>query len=105
MEEAIKKVAKEAGTGFIKSAVERNEGLNCVTVRVELPASANYSIQYYLPVDVPMSDEQHHRIVTAKGNFITTDDGRARAYNDALNAAEKAPDGDDYNELLRLMGA
>lgn len=75
LEEAVKKVASVAPRGAIQAGIARHEGLYCITYRVELPKTANYRINLFVPIGVPTSEEQHHRIVSSKGAYITTTEG------------------------------
>lgn len=66
-EEVVKKLASATGADLIKRNVAANGGLYCWTCKVELPQEAHYDINFYKPVDVPISEAQEFNILNAKG--------------------------------------
>lgn len=70
-EKVIEMLAKDAGKDVI-SRLNKNPdtgGLYFWTCKVEKPKSANYEIEYYKPVGVPISESMHGLIKDVKGTF------------------------------------
>ena len=70
--EVLQKLAKAAPSTAIK-AQAKEDGLYAWTVRVDLPESADYAIEYYQPQGVPMGNAQEFGIMTVKGYSMPID--------------------------------
>jgi hypothetical protein len=71
--EAIAKVAKAAGAEMIRRQVKECGGMYVWSVKVLLPADADYKIEFYAPVNVPMKASEEYRIVDVKGSIVPMD--------------------------------
>ena len=71
--EAIEKVAKAAGKDTIRRQLKECGGMYVWTVKVLLPPAANYSINFYQPVNVPMGEVKEYRITDSKGHIAPLD--------------------------------
>lgn len=68
-EEAIKRVARDAGADIIRANVKAHGGLYAESCRVELPIAAPYEIRMYMPDGVQVSEHETHRITNARGAY------------------------------------
>lgn len=66
-EKVIKKLARAAGSKTIKLNRERHGGLFAQVCRVELPQTAHYSINNYMPARITKEDGVHE---TRKGEVV-----------------------------------
>lgn len=71
--EAIAKVAKRAGADIIRRNIKEFGGMYVWSVKVLLPGAAEYAINFYQPVDVPMEDAKEYRITSEKGYVVPMD--------------------------------
>lgn len=68
--EVLTKLAREAGADLIRRNVKASGGLYAWTVRVNLPADAEYGIENYAPRGVPTECAEAFRIQNTKGHAL-----------------------------------
>jgi hypothetical protein len=73
-EESIARVARDAGASIIARQLKSQGGLYVCTYRVELPESAHYDIEGYMPRGVPLSERTEARIINIKGKTIALEE-------------------------------
>lgn len=69
-EAVLKTLARNAGSDNIKRQVKANGGLYAWVCKVEKPRTASYAINFFQPVDVPISHSAEYHIMNSKGHCL-----------------------------------